>query len=286
MKNLAPIFALSAAVLLFGCSTPKSAIPVPTSTGQPPVTTGQPPVVTPQNLAGDWQFSAKSAVPGNPPLTFAGGISLTGSMANAALHGNGSNCFDRLITVGLTGPVMTDTASLISTTTLTSTSVNGQVVTLEGKFINGTFAGTYTINGGCAAGDQGSITGVSINISDADAWGGIFTNSAQQTFKVAGDFGQSAIASSDGTFGITGTATFDTPCFNTKSLSSGSFPSGSFLLGTQVSLQIKTDNGTVAFLGTVDPLTGQISGSYTVTGGTCDQTGTAVLALSGQWDVH
>lgn len=51
-----------------------------------------------------------------------------------------------------------------------------------------------------------------------------------------------------------------------------------------VSLEIKTDNGIVVFLGTVDPLTEYMSGTYSVVGGTCDQTGTAVLVLTGQWD--
>lgn len=55
-------------------------------------------------------------------------------------------------------------------------------------------------------------------------------------------------------------------------------------LGTLVSLEIETNNGTVAFLGTVNPATGIINGTYTVVGGTCAQTGTAVLALGGQWD--
>ena len=63
-------------------------------------------------------------------------------------------------------------------------------------------------------------------------------------------------------------------------------PSGSFILGTLVSLEIKTGNGTIAFVGTVDAVTEVINGTYNIFGGTCDQTGTAVLALGGQWDYH
>ena len=101
---------------------------------------------------------------------------------------------------------------------------------------------------------------------------------------MSGNFAQISTASSQCSFGITGTATFDTPCFSAATLSPGSFPSGSFILGTLVSLEIKTDNGTLAFLGTVDPLTEYMRGTYSVVGGTCDQTGTAVLVLTGQWD--
>jgi hypothetical protein len=49
------------------------------------------------------------------------------------------------------------------------------------------------------------------------------------------------------------------------------------------SLEIKTNNGTVTFVGTVDP-TGSLSGTYTVSSGTCDQTGTTYLVLTAQWD--
>src|SRR5271154_1682434 len=91
---------------------------------------------------------------------------------------------------------------------------------------------------------------------------------------VGGDFDQSASADSVGTFGIGGTATSDTPCFSAATLTPGSFPSGSLILGSLVSLEIRTNNGTVTLVGTVDP-TGSLSGTYTVSGGTCDQTGTA-----------
>jgi hypothetical protein len=57
------------------------------------------------------------------------------------------------------------------------------------------------------------------------------------------------------------------------------------ILGTLVSLQIQTSNGTLTILGTEVP--GEfVNGTYTVAGGSCDQTGTVALALTGQWDYH
>ena len=67
-------------------------------------------------------------------------------------------------------------------------------------------------------------------------------------------------------------------------ITSGTFPSGSFIIGTTVTLVIDSGNSTVAFHGTANPTTGQISGNYTVVGGGCDQTGTAVLDASSPWD--
>jgi hypothetical protein len=193
------------------------------------------------------------------------------------VHVDGSNCFDPLITVGLTGAL---TGGNIS---LTSTPVRGQVMTFTGTITNNTFTGTYSINGGCSDGEQGNVAGINVPII-GNTLNGTFTNSGGDTFDVAADVAQNSSASSDGSFGISGTATFHTSCFISGTIASGRFPSGSFILGTSVALVIDTGNGTLAFLGTEDLAKNEISGSYTVAGGTCDQTGTAVLVVSSPWD--
>jgi hypothetical protein len=114
---------------------------------------------------------------------------------------------------------------------------------------------------------------------------GSFTPSGEAAFDVATDVNQGS-ARSEGSFALTGTASFNTPCFNTGLITSATFPSGSFIIGTSVVLQIETDNGTVTFRGVANPAGDVIDGEYAVSGGTCDQTGTAVLgnAGAGQWD--
>ena len=145
--------------------------------------------------------------------------------------------------MGLTGTVTN------GMTTLTSAPLNGQVVTFTGNLTTTGFTGSYSITGGCDSGDQGSVTGVNVSLTDADGWYGTFTSSAQKTFTVTGNFAQGTSASPEGSLGITGTATFNTPCFSTQTISAGSFPTGSFLLGTLVSLEIDTNNGTLDFVG-------------------------------------
>jgi len=87
-----------------------------------------------------------------------------------------------------------------------------------------------------------------------------------------------ASASSEGSFEISGTANFGTSCFGSGKIVAGTFPSGSFMIGTSVVLTIQTDNGTFIFNGTEDPGgLSEIRGEYTVTGGTCDQSGTALI---------
>ena len=271
MKQMAIFLVLSASALLSGCGASR-----PASTSTLPGT----PSASIPNVAGNWQFSASPTVSGNPPLAVAGRIGLDGSSLSGALHVDGSRCFDQLTIMSLNGTVSAGTASL------TSASLNGQVVTFNGNFLNKTFTGTYTVNGGCDNGDKGSVTGISISLADADGWSGKFISTTQTEFKVAGNFAQSSNASSAGSLGITGTATFDSRCFSSGTLSPGTFPSGNFILGSLVSLEILTDNGTVTFVGTVDPSSEIINGTYKVVGGTCDQTGTAVVALGGQWDYH
>ena len=179
---------------------------------------------------------------------------------------------------------MPGTITTAGNVSLTSAAINGQVFTLTGNISGDNFTGTYSVSGGCDAGDQGTVTGLWVSIANTDSWSGTFTSSAQQTFSEAGNFAQNTTASADGSFGLSGTATADTSCFGGETVIPSSFPSGSFLLGTQVSLEIGTNNGTITFTGVVDPATEFITGTYSVVGGTCAQTGTASLELGGQWD--
>jgi hypothetical protein len=271
MARLEIILILSAAVLFCGCGgTPA---PAPGSAAQVPSSPSQIPPAF-----GNWQFSAASTVPGKPPLTFAGSIGQAGTAVTSALHVDGSNCFDRLTTVSFTS---TETGN---TTSLTSATVDGQVVTFTGNFSGYAFNGTYKISGGCDAGDHGTLTGINIwNIGNKLS--GNFTNSAQKTFNVVGKIAQSDIANADGSFPITGTATFDTPCLSAGTIEPGALPSGSLILGMSVALQVDTSNGVLTFHGTLDQSgDGAVSGNYTVSGGGCEDSGTGVLQVAAAWD--
>lgn len=119
------------------------------------------------------------------------------------MHVDGSNCSDRLTTVGLTGTVSGNDVSL------TSTSVAGQFTTLSGRSNGDSFAGTYTVKGDCADGDQGRVTGSRI-LQISNGFTGTFTASGGQTFDVAGNVAQDNRASSEGSFGLSGTVSFRT----------------------------------------------------------------------------
>jgi hypothetical protein len=282
MKRSAAIFALTVTILLYGCGgVPGSTPTISTSPTAAPAAPATPP--TP-NVIGNWQFNAVSAVPGTPSFSFGGSISQTDHGATTALHVDGSKCFNRLTTLGLTGPVTGDSISL------TSTAIEGQVVTFTGAFTSltsatfnvATFSGTYSIDGGCASGDHGTITGFSIPYI-ANVLSGTFTNSAQQAFNVTGDIGQSGGPSSVGSSELSGGVSFDTPCLNAATIKPGAFPSGSYILGTLVAFEFDTNDTTLTFLGTLSPDRSQINGSYSVSGG-CNDSGTAVLHVTSPWD--
>jgi hypothetical protein len=272
MKRLAAIPALSVAVLVCGCASaprPGGSVVLPLT---PPPTSQTIP-----GILGNWQFNLVSTTPGAPAVTIAGGISRNGTAVSGALHVDGSNCVDRLTTVGFTGTVSADATSL------TSAAVNGQVVTFTGNFSDTDFVGTYSIKGGCADGDAGKVMGDNIPYI-ANNLAGTFTNSANQTFDVSGDIAQSSSFSASGSFEISGTATFDKACFKAGTIRPGTFPSGSFILGRSVNLEFETGNGALIFLGTLSQDRSEMSGNYSVSGGSCDESGTAVLYVSSPWD--
>jgi hypothetical protein len=180
-----------------------------------------------------------------------------------------------MITVDLTGTL--NGSDLL----LTSSSVDGQVTTVTGTVSDTSFTGTYHINGGCADGDQGSVIGTRVP-PIAMQLQGIFTNSGQATFDAVVDIAQIGTASSDGSYGITGTVTFNTSCFSAGTIKSGTLSSGSFI--RRRGLEVETGNGTLTFLGTLNGETSEIDGDFTISGGTCNSTGTAILSFSSPWD--
>ena len=264
------LWLLSALVLLCGCGGG-----VRTSRSPSGLPSGPPSDPSPQGLtvAGNWQFSTTSAA-GMPPFIIAGNITQSGNAVNGVVHVDGWSCFDQPTAIGLTGTLTDGKISL------TSVSVDGQVITLAGTISKKigfpyTLTGTYAINGGCANGEQGNITGFNVD-SITGNWAGNLTTAGAETIHWGAQLAQGN-ASSEGSFGLTGPFTFDGACFKSGTITSGTFPSASFIMGTSVALEIKTDNGTIVFLGTADS-DGLIRGSYAVSGGLCPSTGTGYLS--------
>ncbi len=110
MQYLARMLCLLLVLALFGCGG-ENRTSNPTGGGGGPSTTPPPPV---QNSATNWQFSTTSAVSEMPALTISGSVGRSGSAISAKFHVDGSNCFDPLSTVTLTGTLTNDDLSLTS----------------------------------------------------------------------------------------------------------------------------------------------------------------------------
>jgi hypothetical protein len=262
---------LSVLVVLFGCGgvmQPSHPSPIPPA-GPP----SGPPVQS-QNTSTNWQISTTSTLStGTSPATIAGTIAQSNGTVAGAVHVDGWTCFDFQTTVDLSGTVTDGNISV------TSTPLNGQVLTLTGKIIKKSnfpdvLTGTYAVSGGCADGDRGNISGTSV-YSVAGKWAGNLTTSGGGNIHWNAELAQSN-ADSEGSFGLRGTIGFD-GCFGAGTITTGTFPSASFILGQYVDLEIKTSNGTVSFVGTADN-DGLIRGTYTVSGGPCDSSGTGYLS--------
>lgn len=267
---------LSFLVLLCGCGGgPGTSLLAsnPTSGGTPPGP--PPPPGQSQTISGGWQLSTTSTV-GMPSLTIAGSLNKSGTSVSGAVHVGGSSCFDQLNVIDLTGTLTDGNVSL------TSASVDGQVFTFDGSItitanFPDTLTGTYAINGGCANGDQGSVTGYSVGAFTGVWYGNLTTAGGANINWGTNQLGQLGGPSPQGSFGLTGAFNFEGACFNSGNLTPGTYPTPSFILGISVALNIPTDNGTIAFVGQADQ-GGLIEGTYTVTGGSCDSTGTGYLS--------
>ena len=285
MKHLSSTsWLLSTLVLFCGCGAGGYSGSTSVLSSSPPATPPSVPSPPGPNIAGNWQFSAIS-VAGMVPVTIAGSITQSGSSVSGAVHVDGSKCFDRMTTIALTGTLNNKNVSVASKP------VAGQVITFSGSIsddaLNGSdsaITATYTIEGGCADGDHGNVAGLRIFLGNQ--LNGTFTTSGGETFDVSSSEAPSGTPSPAGSFAIQGTFSFRTSCFNSGTITPGAFPSGSFIIGMSVALEIATDNGngTVNFLGTLNRDRSEIRGTYVVSGGTCDQTGTAVLVPSSPWD--
>lgn len=229
--------------------------------------------------------------PGNPPA-------LNGSYSFIALSRNaGTNIF----TFG--GPIQTDTSghvtanfgvtSVAPTNTcfpagsvgsftgtlspqgqlaLSSVVIDGQTISVSANVStdgNNFFTGnsSYTITGGCLAGDSGSLF-ISRLLT------GPFTGSFLTTGGLVGvtvNFGQPGLPNADTSLPLTGSATFSNTAgcggFTTATLTSGTQP------GLQAAFTLATNlpGNTISFNGSTLDQTGlQFMGSFAITGGPCD----------------
>jgi hypothetical protein len=258
MRNLRVMLLLAFALLLASCGGGNG------SNTASSTSLNTPPAPVAPNITGNWAITVQSAV-ATGSVQVGGSLVSNGTQVSGVLHVLNSNCFQIGADVPISGSVTAGTNAIA----LTSGTVASQVVTVngtvaaDGKSIS---SGTYSIAGGCDAGDHGSLTGF-IAPSFSNTYTGTFVSATDgSTTNVSAAITQAATADEDGLFHVTGTVTFPNgQCFTSAMLTS-SAAVGSFLV-----LDLTTNNGAdVQYVGQITDSSGKtITGQYQVNSGTC-----------------
>lgn len=255
MKHTFAVLSFLAVISLMGCG----------GGGNEP---GDPPPQT-LNVTGNWELMSTSQVVSGSQVELVAYLSNSGNNVTAHVR-TVSDCFTIDDLLSFTGAVNNGQI------TLTSAPVLGQTLTIQGTLTNSAVNGTYSITGGCADGDHGTISGFKVR-SFSGTWSGDFVSSSSTTTQVSTTVTQGGEEPAFlGVSRVTGDVTFS----NSACFTSGTIPASSgFAFGVNFVAFVNTnDGGMVQFVGFSNEGGTQITGDYTVTGGTCDgDVGTGTL---------
>lgn len=264
---------------LIGCGG-NVVVPVGTNPGTP--------VANYKYLTGNWVITATSTAGTSPFSTLMGFINEesqepgTYDLTTAALQvtPSASSCYDSAIIVPFNG------ATEGTAIKLGSLSDNGQYITIAAtKNSTATaFTGTYTISGGCAKGDAGTLAGTQYT-----ALTGTYAATGL-TSAIPGSTGSQGISlalsqyvqgTGSGTFLVSGTATFTgSACFTSGTMAA----TAGYVLGNTAVLTFTTNGASTPdaiLTGTFDVAADTLTlNSFQVTGGSCAGTSTATTALT------
>jgi hypothetical protein len=212
---------------------------------------------------GNWSVTATST--GGAGTYYIGGnLTQSGSTLSGSMYVI-SSCINSSQAIAFTGTVNGKTV------TLTSPSASGQVIAVTATGTAGALTGSYTVTGGCADGDKGTITASSVPSISAN-WSGPISGSGGPSVSIAIAFTQATAASSDGTFGLTGNVTFtNSSCSLTGTINS-SFIAGPYLVVNGQTNEVGGGTGdftyTQVLLNNAATPT-SMKGTYTVIDGNC-----------------
>ena len=252
---------LSVLCVLLGCSGV-------TNVSNPPATY--------LSVTGDWGLTATSTVVANS--TFPVGVDLTSNQGSVSgIAHLSSSCYPIATNVPLTGTI--DTSGNIA---LTSSSVNGQVLTVTGKTSTGAdfTSGTYAVAGGCAAGDKGTVAG-----SEVPAVTGTYTGTVKSvsgpSVGVTALLTQTVTPDANGFLHLSGTAAFTgSPCFTQTTIATPATDTN--ILGLYLAANFTSSNpsAVIETVGSISADGKTLTISYQVVGGACaGDTGSGSLVL-------
>jgi hypothetical protein len=219
---------------------------------------------------GNWAFTATSTAAAiaasSPTFVLGGNLTQSGATLSGTLSVGNSLCISPQ-TLSFTGTVKG------SDITLTSQAFDGNVISVTASGTKDSLSGNYTITGGCA--DKGTITAGAVP-SISGTWNGTISNGGTGT-GISVVLTQSATASQDGTFALTGTLTYSgSDCTAPSTLTASS------VTGNVVS--ISADSGFLYGPAALDSITSpkNMTGSYDNTSDPCAATDGNPVTLTKQ----
>jgi hypothetical protein len=233
------------------------------------------------STSGNWDLALTPSKGGNAGETASGSIAqgtmayTDGDFTTSVLLVNAS-CFATTPVVPLQGFVNPSGTSL----SLDSFIVNGQFLSFTTTVSNSgsTLQGSYTVSGGCADGEKGSIKGTRIS-TVVGSYVGSLTGGTARSIQAA--LNQSTQPNGDGNFLLSGKATFTGfSCFSSGSIV---MPGSGVVSGSSLRAKFVTDEAagsSVLVTGKTATAADQIAVTYQVNGGACNgQTGSGTIAL-------
>jgi hypothetical protein len=224
-----------------------------------PATTNPPSAPSYATLTGNWALVANSTVVVQTTQIGAY-ITNTNGSVSGTIHPLNSPCFSLAENVPISGNVTTSGA-----VSATSSAIGSQVLTLTGNVSAGLLSGgTYSIAGGCGAGDKGTVTGYIVP-AFSNTYSGTFLSVSEVSISTTLTTAQIG-PDSNGFYGVSGSATFSgSPCF-TSAMITNSTITGAYM---EVVLA-DSDGSTTTFGGYITDSSGKtIAGDYQVSGGKC-----------------
>jgi len=218
---------------------------------------------------GNWSIAATSNT-SQITVQIGGDLEQSGGSVAGIMHLLDPICFEPFLDdVPFTGKFSGDHL------TMTSAAINGQVIKVDATGSGDSLSGTYSIAGGCAAGDQGTIVGSSVG-SITGTWKSTFTQGSA-TVSVTTNLTEAAVADAHGRFPLSGTfAVSGSPCTTGGTLVNidligSSSVWGSVVVANVVSNPVGGGQGGLVFAGFIsDPLNpSKMTGTYISSGGLC-----------------
>jgi hypothetical protein len=250
LKHLALVPAVA---ILIGCSGGGSNLTSPSQPSYP-------------SLSGNWEVTANSKI-AQATIDIGASIVSRQGTVSGVLHVLSSNCYAWNADVPFSG-----TESTTGVVSLTSSPVANQIMTIKGTMTSSSLSGTYSVAGGCANGDSGTLAGQTVPAYNATMTGTFLSNSGLSV-PVSIITTQSG-PDIHGMFSLSGTVTFkNSPCFATGTITN------SIVTGDAIGVTITAnDGGSVVFSGW--NTSGTIIGQYLVNGGKCSlDTGTGTVTI-------